>query len=111
MRTLALQRCLHHSDREAIARCPECGSFFCRECITEHEERIICAGCLGRLTAPRAAPQARRWPAALGRVIGALLGMFVAWVLFYSAGRALLAIPSDFHPSSAFSSRFSVGDE
>ena len=52
MAAVALQRCLHHGEREAIARCPECGSFFCRECITEHDERVLCASCLAKITRP-----------------------------------------------------------
>jgi hypothetical protein len=46
MTAVAHQRCLHHHEREAVARCPECGHYFCRECITEHDERVICASCL-----------------------------------------------------------------
>ena len=36
-----------------VARCPSCGNFFCRECITEHDELILCAACLKRITAPK----------------------------------------------------------
>jgi len=46
---LAYQRCLNHTFREAVARCPECGHYFCRECITEHEDRVVCASCLRKL--------------------------------------------------------------
>ena len=43
---LAHQRCFNHATREAVARCPECHHFFCRECITEHDDRVLCTGCL-----------------------------------------------------------------
>src|SRR5438132_254763 len=49
MEILARQRCLNHLNREAVARCPECKRFFCRECVTEHEDRLICAACLKKL--------------------------------------------------------------
>ena len=37
------------STREAVARCPECTQFFCRECITEHDDRVLCSACLKKL--------------------------------------------------------------
>ena len=52
------QRCFNHAGREAVARCPECGQFFCRECITEHEDRVLCSACLKKLTRR---PLARRF--------------------------------------------------
>ena len=36
MSNLIHQRCSNHPGREAAVRCPECGRFFCRECVTEH---------------------------------------------------------------------------
>ena len=100
MAALTLQRCLHHGEREAIARCPECGSFFCRECITEHDERIICASCLAKVTRPAAAKITRFRLAALRPWAAAFSGILVAWLCFYFIGRLLVAIPSDFHASS-----------
>ncbi len=100
MATLALQRCHNHGDREAIARCPECGSFYCRECITEHDERILCASCLAKLTRPVEATPARFRLAALRPWLGAFSGLIVAWLCFYFIGRMLVAIPADFHASS-----------
>ena len=96
---LSLQRCLHHAEREAVARCPECRRFFCRECIVEHEDRVICAGCLARLTAtPVSGARGSRLRAVLP-LSGVVAGVFVAWLSFYFIGRMLLAIPSDFHAS------------
>jgi len=46
-----LWRCRRHPERPAAARCPECGEPHCRECVVEHEGRILCAACLARLTA------------------------------------------------------------
>ncbi len=104
MSTLALQRCLHHGEREAIARCPECGHFFCRECITEHDERVICASCLAKLTRPAEAKARRFRLAALRPWIGAFSGIVVAWLCFYFIGRTLAAVPSDFHAKSLWES-------
>ena len=100
MATLALQRCLHHSDREAIARCPECGSFYCRECITEHDERIICASCLAKISRRPEVKISRFRFAAARPWATAFSGLIVAWLCFYFIGRMLVAIPSDFHADS-----------
>src|SRR5438093_5173630 len=95
MPSLADQRCLIHETREAVARCPACGNFFCRECVTEHEERLLCAGCLTKLARQASA---RRWRfAALWPVGQCLLGFFVAWLFLYGLGKALLLTPSSFH--------------
>ena len=112
MPALALQRCLHHGGREAIARCPECGSFFCRECITEHDERIICASCLAKLTRPTEVKAARFRLAALRPWITAFSGLIIVWLSFYLIGRTLVAIPSDFHAGSIWkSSLFESSEE
>jgi len=95
MTSLAHQRCFNHAVREAVARCPECGRFFCRECITEHEDRVICAVCLRRQAPP---PLTRRgW--FVGVVCGGqmVVAVFVAWLFFRLAGEALLLLPSSFH--------------
>lgn len=98
--TFASQRCLNHPGREAVARCPECARFFCRECVVEHEDRILCASCLARLAAPPL-ESARSWRLASARPIaGGALGMLAAWLVFYLIGRALLQVPDDFHAST-----------
>lgn len=95
MTALATHRCLHHPTREAVARCPECTQFYCRECITEHDDRVICADCLRRLVH---VPERRgpRWPW-LRAVTLTLLGGMLAWFFFYEVGQALLAVPTSFH--------------
>ncbi len=98
MQTLSLQRCLHHPTREAIARCPECSRFFCRECITEHEDRLVCASCLQRLTGASEEPRPRRRLFSFaGPIVFAFTSLLVAWFSFYMLGRFLLTLPSEFH--------------
>ncbi len=108
--TLTLQRCFHHPAREAVARCPECTRFFCRECITEHEERVICAECLAKLaqdgTQPK--PASRRLPiAAVGMLTRTIGGALMAWFCFYLIGRMLLSLPSEFHAASLWKGEWS----
>src|SRR5947207_4177081 len=95
MSSLTQQRCLNHGFREAVARCPECRQFYCRECITEHDDRVICANCLRKLTLnPEAGRKSFAW---LMPVLQCAAGLMVLWVVFYFFGATLLSIPSSFH--------------
>lgn len=91
MAQLSGLRCFHHPLREAAARCLECGRHFCRECVTEHDDRFLCAPCLRGL-----AGGARRRGGRLAWVPGAgaaAAGLLVAWFTFYALGRGLMALP------------------
>jgi hypothetical protein len=95
MPNLIHQRCANHAHREAVARCPECGRYFCRECITEHEDRVLCKRCLAKELEPSRFKRMRaEW--VLGAAYG-LLGMSLAWVVFFYLGRVLLLLPDAFH--------------
>lgn len=106
---LALQRCWNHSSREAVARCPECARFFCRECVVEHADRIICSGCLARVQTAAAKPKRRLNFAPLLRLVAATAGIVFAWILFFSIGRALLSVPDQFHAETMWKRTF--GDD
>ena len=97
MRGISHQRCLNHTFREAAARCPECKNYFCRECVTEHAARVVCAACLARL----GAQAGRKNGFGVFRRLRALLlcglSFLWLWFVFYGAGRLLLTIPSEFH--------------
>ncbi|HNV21923.1 MAG TPA: rhomboid family protein [Candidatus Hydrogenedentes bacterium] len=89
------QRCFNHAGREAAAQCPRCGRFYCRECITEHDGRIVCAPCLDALLAP--GPARRSLVTAPLRALQFAAGVAVLWLVMYGLGRALTAIPAAFH--------------
>jgi len=95
MTGLAQQRCFNHALREAVARCTACHQYFCRECITDHDDRMICAACLAREVAPGkiARPRTR----SLLHLAQTVAGMAILWLGFYCLGLALLELPSDFH--------------
>ena len=95
MPTLIHQRCFNHATREAVARCPVCRQFFCRECVTEHEDRVICTACLKKIA--RTSLLKRPAFAAVLRAAQCLCGLFVAWFFFYLIGSALAALPTSFH--------------
>ena len=95
---LTLQRCLIHPDRKAIARCPACTNYFCRECITEHEGRFLCSNCLQRRSNPiESVNRTAGWFMA---VIGMIVGLTVTWFFFYLIGRLLILIPPNLHDIS-----------
>ena len=100
MAALVHQRCFHHAAREAVARCPECRHFYCRECITEHEDRAICSACLKKLAAR---PARRRLSLAwLLPAMELSAGFAVAWLAFYFLGTTLLSIPSQYHEGTVW---------
>lgn len=95
MDDLLHQRCFNHMLREAVARCPECQRYYCRECVTEHEDKVLCASCLSHIVDP-AASRLKRWGGFAG-IIHFLLGTMLIWMFFYYMGQLLLALPSSFH--------------
>jgi len=99
---LTHQRCFNHAQREAVARCPECSQFFCRECVTEHEDRVICAACLRKMA--KVPLLRRRGFAGAARFCQCLLGTLAAWFFFYLVGECLLALPDAFHEKTLWQS-------
>jgi len=102
MSSIALQRCWNHGTREAVARCPECGRSYCRECVVEHEDRIICSSCLAKITAAAAKP-ARTWSfRPVLRFAAAFSGLIITWFIYFSLGRSLLSIPDEWHAETVW---------
>jgi hypothetical protein len=97
--------CLNHHEREAVARCPGCGHFYCRECISEHDDRIICAACLRKLLRPaeKKHSPALRW---LVRAAAFGFSLMIGWLAFYLVGRILLNIPTSFHNGTIWRDSF-----
>ena len=88
-------RCRNHPERPVVARCPGCRRYFCRECVTEHEGRMLCATCVGAgvtRAEPRTAGRIRwtRW-LALG------LGLGMSWGVLQFYGIYLARLPDDSH--------------
>lgn len=98
MSVVAQKRCLNHPHREAAARCPQCNEYFCRECIVEHDDQLLCANCLAKLLKRTETPRTR-W-GGLVQWLQLLGGFLLTWLLFHGLGRLLLALPSTFHEGS-----------
>lgn len=101
-RDLTRRRCRHHPFREAAACCPGCGRFFCRECVSEHRERMLCAECL---RGEGATPSGSRRPFATARAfLRVAAGVLSAWLFFHLLGQVLLRIPDTVHPARVLES-------
>lgn len=97
---LISERCARHGEREAVAVCPDCGDPFCRECVTEHDDKVLCASCLRKTLHPL---RRRRFVLApLAGILSAMGGFAILWMAFYLIGRALAAIPSSFHEGTVW---------
>ncbi len=97
---LHTRRCARHPTREAAARCPSCQEFFCRECVVEHEGRLLCAACLARTVSARARHR-QRWVVARRAGIG-VAGFILLWLCFQSVGALLLRIPPKVHDGTVW---------
>ena len=105
MTNLQQRLCLNHGTREAVARCPECGHFYCRECIAEHEDRVICAACLRKIVQLPEKTN-RPVPAQLARAVAFCLSLMAGWLAFYFIGKILLSIPTSFHEGTFWHNGF-----
>jgi hypothetical protein len=105
---LTYQRCFNHSAREAVARCPACARFYCRECVTEHDDRVICAACLKKLV--RVPFTQRGGFVGLVRAVQLAGGLFVLLLFFYLLGQSLLAVPSSFHDGTVWKPDYLAGE-
>lgn len=103
MSTLAARKCVRHTEREAIARCPSCGGDFCRECIVEHGGRVLCAACLAKEAKTDTAHA--RGNAIVRRAVDAVVtaaGVLALWLAFYALGQFLKALPPDLHEGTVW---------
>jgi hypothetical protein len=102
MPSLAHQHCLNHDAREAVAQCPACRNFFCRECVTEHDGRLLCAACVRKMS--NVVVSGRRPWRALARLGLSVAGCWTAMLFFYWLGQLLLLIPTQYHDGTLWQS-------
>jgi hypothetical protein len=102
---LSSRRCANHRYREAVARCPECTRFFCRECVTEHEDRLLCASCLRKQIHTQ--KDKSRPFIFLVRAFQMFVGILLLWIFFYYIGQALLLMPDEFHEGTLWQEKSS----
>lgn len=90
MESILKKRCYNHSEREAVGLCRECGSFYCRECITEHDDRLICSDCLKKTR--RSVLTKNKYSGKFIFGLQCVTGFFVSWIFFYYSGKMVIFI-------------------
>lgn len=85
---VAHQHCWNHPLRGAVCRCPACQRPFCRECVSEHDTRLLCAACIKSFT--RAPGQSHARTRRLRLAVLALATAVLAWIAFFSLGQILM---------------------
>jgi hypothetical protein len=101
MSVVAARKCVRHSAREAIARCPSCGEHFCRECVVEHNGVLLCADCLAAEAASRQTAKRANW-SRFGEVMLTVACVALLWVVFYGFGQFLKLIPAKVHEGTVW---------
>jgi uncharacterized membrane protein YvbJ len=94
-RALRERKCVNHASREAVARCPECKKDFCRECITEHNNKMLCTNCLHEKTKRKEAKKKKL--EILFTIFLFCLGMLISYYFFFGLASMLSEIPDQFH--------------
>ncbi len=93
---LSRSRCYNHPTREAVALCTVTGKPFCRECIVEHEGRMVSAEVVAGLLKKKDGPTRVWWKTPFQWCATALSFLLLCYG-FYLLGRILLQIPARFH--------------
>jgi hypothetical protein len=88
-------RCFNHANREAAAKCLSCGRFYCRECVTEHGPRVLCASCLA--AAHETGESRKRYFSFVLRAVQLIVAILIVWCAMNFLGRGLLWLPSEYH--------------
>lgn len=102
---MSARTCGIHPTREAVARCPSCEGYFCRECITEHDFRMICAGCLAELLDGGGEEKTKSGVGIAGPVLSVLqvaAGVVVVWFVCFTLAELLRELPPELHSGSMF---------
>jgi len=83
------QHCWNHPVRGAVCRCPVCHRAFCRECVSEHESRLLCAACIRASVAASDRARVRRTSPVLFTAM-AFASTLLAWAIFFSIGQIIM---------------------
>lgn len=94
-KNLSRQRCANHIQREAVARCPQCQRHFCRECITEHDDKLLCNHCLKSISTKRDKKRTRI--KAILYFLSWIIGFLLALGFFYTVANFIASIPQQYH--------------
>lgn len=92
---LIKSKCQNHTSREAVAKCPICQHYYCRECVTEHNNQFICVGCLS--TQQTGVNNSKNsFFTVFKLILFSIFTILTSWYFFQIIGSLLLKIPSSF---------------
>jgi hypothetical protein len=67
-----------------------CARFFCRECVTDFDGRLLCAFCIrDRIAARKQARGRSHFVTAAGSIAAAISALVLSWSFFYFASQLL----------------------
>lgn len=94
--TLENTKCSLHPHREAAAQCPQCRRFYCRECVVEHDGRMLCNSCIDEDSHDTATKKRSILKPLIG-ICGSCISIALIWTALYWFGVLLKSIPEEFH--------------
>jgi hypothetical protein len=83
------QQCWNHSERGAVCLCPVCHRGYCRECVSEHDSRLLCAACIKAALPASDAGGSRRSRKVWIPVL-AVATTLIAWAAIFSLGQIIM---------------------
>ncbi|MGC4067474.1 MAG: hypothetical protein QM784_23065 [Polyangiaceae bacterium] len=95
MGSLTQLRCHNHAEREAAALCSKCRKPHCRECVTEHDGRVLCTGCLAQ--SAQTSKRRFRFAPILASTLAFSVSLIALGAIFGLLGKTLLNFPSVLH--------------
>lgn len=96
MKNLNATKCFFHGTREAEARCPTCGHFYCRECVTFFDGKLVCSSCIAKSN-PETKPVQKSSFRKIVSFLPLSFYFFLLWVVFYLVGYRLMQVWADTH--------------
>lgn len=99
--SLSQTTCLIHTDRAATARCPSCRTFYCGECITEHDGKLTCARCLQEEKV-KPEEKSKRFSLPLMPVVHLAIAIATCWGFYYLFAQMLASVPDQFHDGTVW---------
>lgn len=93
--SLVKSKCQNHHTREAVAKCPICQHYYCRECVTEHNNQFICVGCLSTTQEEKKSSKGSVLTI-LKLILFSVFTILTSWYFFQIIGSFLLKIPTSF---------------
>lgn len=93
------RRCFHHAGREAVGRCTVCRRDFCAECVTDHDDRLVCSRCLDELAVIR--PGSGGGLRRMGAILSTAALLLACWCLFFFLLRGIAALPVAVHEAGS----------